>query len=133
MQIAVKRIALIYLAVGLFSGFRLAYATLFGVRSGDVGSGVLAVLLGYGLLKLPPWACGLAVLMSAFGAIVCVVGLVVCVSHVTGWSTAGGGLIVDHPVLTFVLLGVVLAFEGSQLWVLTRPEVESLFDRSQSH
>jgi hypothetical protein len=71
--------------------------------------------------------------MSVFGAIVCVVGLVLCASHVTGWSVAGGGLTADHPVLTFALSGVVLAFLGSQLWVLTRPEVELLFEKSQKH
>jgi hypothetical protein len=132
MQVAVKSIAWVYLAVGLLSGFWLAYATLFGVRSPDVGSTVLAVLLGYGLLKFHYLACGFAVLMSVFGAIICVVGLVLCVSHVAGWRIAGGGLIVDHPVSTFVLLGVVLAFLASQLWILTRPEVESLFQKSQN-
>ncbi|HET6324767.1 MAG TPA: hypothetical protein VFG04_08710 [Planctomycetaceae bacterium] len=132
MRVAVQVIAWIYLILGISSGFWLVYATLFGVSGGDFGGAVIAVLLGYGLLKWHPLARRVAVLLSLCSTIICVIGGALCLGHLAGWTVAAQGLIVDHPGRAFVLLGVGLAFAGSQLWILTRPEVASQFESSTS-
>jgi hypothetical protein len=45
-------------------------------------------------------------------------------------TIGSGGLIVDQPVVAFVVLGIALAFVSWQWWVLTRPEVAALFRKS---
>ncbi len=130
MRVAVKVIAWIYLVLGVSSGVWLVYATLFGASGGDFGSAVVAVLLGYGLLKLHPLARRVAILLSLCSGIILIIGCGLCLGHLAGWTVDVGGLIVDHPARAFVLLGVGLAFVGSQLWVLTRPEVAPLFESS---
>ena len=49
-----------------------------------------------------------------------------------GWTVATEGMIVDHSGRALVLLAGVLAFDGSQLCVLTRSEVAILFENSES-
>jgi len=123
MRLAVKIIAWVYLFAGIAG---VLYGILFGGPHIDLGE-VVVVLLGYGLLHFHPWARGVVFLLSAVGLLVILIGLVLCIGHIAGWIKASSGLIVDQPVLAFVVLGVGLAFVSCQLWVLTRPEVASLF------
>lgn len=130
MRFSVKMIAWVYLAVGITAGFRVVYAILFGGPRDDLGGVVLFVLLGYGLLHFQPLARGIVLLLSVFALIGFAIGLALCIGHVAGLTIAAGGLIVEKPVLAFVVLGISLAFVSWQWWMLTRPEVAALFKKS---
>jgi hypothetical protein len=129
MRVALKVIAWIYVIVGVSSGAKYLHALFFGGAQVDCGSAVLALLLGFGLLRYDPLARGLVLLLSALSLLGGLIGLVLGAGHITGYWTASDGLIVDQPVWAFLLLGVALAFAAGQIWLLTRPEVATLFEK----
>jgi hypothetical protein len=131
-RFAMKVIAWLYLLIGLASGTKYLYAVLLGGHRDELGNAILFLLVGFGLLRYNSLARSVALLLSVVGLIGGVVGVVVCAGHLTRYWSASGGLVLEQPVLAFLLLGMALAFTAGQVWVLTRPEVAALFEKRRS-
>ena len=132
MRFALKVIAWLYLLIGLAAGARYLYAVLLGGTRDELGNAVLFLLLGFGLLRYNSLARIVALWLSVAGLLGGVVGVVICVGHLTRFWSASGGLVLEQPVSAFLLLAVGLAFTAGQVWVLTRPEVAALFGKRRA-
>jgi hypothetical protein len=130
MLVSLRILAWIYVLTGAVAAAKYLYAIFFGGPGDGFGNAILALLLGYGLLHHNSLARSVALFLSILGLIGGAIGLVLCVGHFMGYSTAAGGLIVDQPLLAFALLGLLIAFTAAQVWVLTRPQVAALFKKS---
>jgi hypothetical protein len=131
-RLALKVIAWLYLLIGMASGTEYLYVVLFGGHRDELGNAILFLLVGFGLLRYNSLARSVALLLSVVGLIGGVVGVVVCAGHLARHWSASEGLVLEQPVLAFLLLGLALAFAAVQIWVLTRPEVAALFEKRRA-
>jgi hypothetical protein len=107
MRVALKAIGWVYILTGAIAGARYGYALLFGGPQDELGNAVLALILGFGLLRYSALARVVALFLAGLSVLCGVVALVLCVAHVTGYAPVPGGLIVEYPFLAFLLLGWV--------------------------
>jgi hypothetical protein len=132
---AIRTIALIYAMFGAAAASVWLYSVLFvGTRSGSSTpfDAIIPFALAYGLATFRPWARILGLLVTGFLGFVGVLGLIMCVGHVAGHTKAATGLIVDNPVLAFVMVGLLIAFAGFQWWALAARPGRDLFVSRQT-